>query len=1063
MDASAFVFAQKSLRFSSASALAAVLLLSASTVRAQRIHLRNYTGADGFAGAPVWRVVQDRHGFIWLGTADGATRYDGVRFTKIGGARGPITTDVQQILEDAKGNLWISAGEGLIYDGHSIASMPKLAGEWIRWPSSLDRHGNFWFADSESIGVFDGRRVLHYPLDPLPRRPTIYSVHPLGETVWLGTRGDGVIAADVDGARVIRFRRYDVADGLAAPLVRAIVRDNAGRVYFGTRGGGVSRLDSRGFKTFNTTHGLTGNDVYALLINRRGELVIGTFDNGVSICDIPDFRSCRSITTQNGLYSRSVTTLFEDREGTLWIGLLNGLTKVISESLQSTTTLDSLPADTVYSMFVDRDESLWVGTFQGLARRAPDGSWKSYDPRSGLPASDVRAILRDRRGRLWVGTGDGLCSLGGDERFTCGHRGRLSHDYVVDLAEDREARLWIGTAGGVSMIDPTGNIRNIETPAVSAIAVDPRGRVWVATDDNGILVIDGDRRTRFSVADGLPANQILDVHADSSGAIWAGTHGGGLAYLPPGSRRFQSVAAARLGSTSVSWIMKEDDKTVWVGTGEGVFKIDPSNLSYQQPFHSEEFTARSGIVWHVNAKAIDPRGNLWFALDRGLARFRKADVETNLIPPPVTIERLSIDERTIFASFPPGETRQSARTAGVQFPHGRKKLRFEFRGLSFRDERDVRFRTRLSGFEDGWSEATTAAFKEYTNLDPGRYAFRVIAANGDGVWSTIPATFAFEVLPPFWKTLWFRGLTAVAFLCLVLAIYKLRTRAIRRHNLELQQLVRQRTAELEDKTHDLEKANEEIVRADAHKDRFLASVSHELRTPLNAIIGFSDVLMRRGRTIEPDKLHKFHNNINVAGYHLLNLINNILDMSKIEAGKMSVNLDEFAVEDSISDIGGIVRGIADPKRIDVRIDVAADLPLVVLDVAKIRQTLLNLVSNAVKFSPNGSTIHLIARMLPLTRSPLDVDSLEIVVTDQGVGIAEEELPAIFREFEQTSSGRGASVGTGLGLALVKQFTEMQGGTVSVTSSLGHGTSFHVVLPLRPRDLDDPQIDHRSRQ
>ena len=242
-------------------------------------------------------------------------------------------------------------------------------------------------------------------------------------------------------------------------------------------------------------------------------------------------------------------------------------------------------------------------------------------------------------------------------------------------------------------------------------------------------------------------------------------------------------------------------------------------------------------------------------------------------------------------------------------------------------------------------------------------------------------------------------------------------------------------AELARLYHQLEAANR-------HKSEFLANMSHELRTPLNAIIGFSEVLEERLFGELNAKQAEYIHDIFTSGGHLLSLINDILDLSKIEAGKMELELASFDLVGTLQGVLTLVRERATRHGIELGLDVGAGVGLIVADERKVRQILLNLLSNAVKFTPDGGRVALAAKR--------GSDVVEITVADTGIGISPEDQAALFEEFRQVGADAARKhEGTGLGLALAKRFVELHGSTIRVESAAGKGTTFTFSLPDRP--------------
>ena len=513
---------------------------------------------------------------------------------------------------------------------------------------------------------------------------------------------------------------------------------------------------------------------------------------------------------------------------------------------------------------------------------------------------------------------------------------------------------------------------------------------------------------------------------------------------------------------TVQAIGEDREGGLWLGTNRGVYLIDPTRVDAEDApaLVLQHFETKDGLADNAssttNSIAVDSGGNLWFGFSRGATRYQPAMDRRAFGPPQVDIIRVSVRQGPqllgLFSAAGAAEQVPRLNDPLPPLAHDRNDIRIDFRGLAFTPGREVRYQYRLEGFDLAWSEETNTPFKEYTNLGAGEYTFLVRGRSGNGKWSEQTARFAFVILPPFWQTWWARSTALLLSALLILAMHKLRTRAIVTRNLELEGVVAVRTAQLaeysrrlEEHADELERANQRILDADATKNRFFTAMSHELRTPLNAIIGFSEILTTKLRERATAREMGFMQNVLESGRHLLNLINNLLDLSKIEEGKMEVHVDDVVVPELVDGVRDVLDAIASRRRIELKSQVDPDLPLQRIDGAKLKQILYNLVSNAIKFSPDGSKIEIGSRLLPREESVLGVDSVEMSVTDHGPGISPEDQALIFEEFRQTAAG-ARSEGTGLGLAIVRRLAEIQGGRVSVHSELGAGSTFRVLLP-----------------
>ncbi len=1067
-------------------------VLPAARLRAQKLLIRNYNSDDGLPASQVFGMFQDERGFIWFATPGGLSRYDGVSIATFTVADGLVDQSIKTIIPDRQGTFWIASNSGVIrYDGKSFTNITQKEGlaKGEVWAGTADRQGRLWFGTQNGLTLIDGKPLRTYTTeDGLPGN-YIYSLFTDSRgNIWAGTRATGLARLELDEAGNVKtVKSFATADGLGANGVHAIAEDKAGNLYFGTRGGGVSRWDGSAFKTFTTAQGLAGNDIYALLVTRRGELAVGTVGGGLSICTLPDFTACRTITKKNGLQANSVLSLLEDREGNLWIGLHFGVSKLVTEKFASFTDEEGLADNSVYAILAEPSGEVWFGTFSGITRRRADGSLVTYSKKDGLPSNEIWKIMRDRRGALWIATAAGLCRFDEKKGFTTFTlKDGLVDNYILDMFEDKAGGFWLATGGGITRLDVSnpgkpsviGNFTTKEGLAgnqVYSIAEDTRGRIWIATHSQGLDLYENGRFSHHTTADGLKSNGLNVVYAARDGAIWVGSGGGGLARFVEPEKRGGSPAFVNYGpesgleSDSVIAIVEDAAGLLWLGTTRGVYQVDPAVAQGQPAFVRRHYDRQSGMagdeIATQNAVMLDAAGNVWFGFSHGATRYSPGRDDPAPPPPLVAITRVSVAKgRDYYAPFTAVERTGNKPMAwlsalAVEMAHKKNSLRFEFRGLAFRNERDVRYEVRLAGFEPDWSAESLDPFKEYTNLDPGDYAFEVRARAGTGDWSAASARFPFRVRPVWWRTPWFLVLVLLGIALLLTAGHKLRTGVIRRHALALEATVAARTREIRDYSHALELHTEELARANARirdadrmKSRFIASMSHELRTPLNAIIGFSEILVGRLPERVDARELKFLRNIQESGHHLLSLINNILDLSKIEAGKMEVHVDPVQIRDTIEGVRSIMTGMANRRGIEIVTHVDITLPVARVDDPKVKQMLYNLIANAIKFSPDHSRIRVDARHLPKDRSPLGVESVELAVRDQGIGIKPEDQAMIFEEFRQAVDGAGQTRGgTGLGLAIVRKFAEIQGGRVSVESIPGAGSTFRVLLPVDVRE------------
>lgn len=1059
-------------------------MLAGTPTFSQLLNVASYSTVDGLAASQVWQVFQDSRGYMWFATSGGISRYDGVSFTSFTAEHGLPSELTRTVVEDASGSLWFGTSTGVSrFDGRRFEHFGREGGvgRGVVWASTVDPFGHPWFGTQEGgATVFvDGVARTLTTADGLAEN-YVYALHvDRAGHMWLGHRNAGLSRCDLDAAgHLSACRRFGTADGLPHDSVRAIAEDAAGTLYFGTRGGGIASFDGARFTTWTKANGLVGDEIYALLVRRDGALVVGTLESGASICTLPGFTSCQAVTMANGLRVNNVFSAFEDREGNLWFGLNNGVSKLASDRFEGLTATEGLPTTGVHCVLSDRSGSVWVGTFAGLARvRTGPAGRRPYDIRTfsvadGLAANTVWDVLQDRRGRIWVGTANGLCRLVGEDRFEAlTGAGMPVETYILELFEDSRGRLWLGTNRGLTVVEwPSAtSVARVQSYSVSdglaggnvcAVTEDRSGRIWIGTIGYGLSIFDGTAFRNYATATTFASNEIFALTTARDGTVWIGSVGGGLVRarpgagdLPPRFERFGNDLG--LGGLDVRTVLEDDDGSLWLGTSKGVWQVDPAARDGRGAVVRKLDTS-SGLIGNEtrtgNAFAKDSAGTYWFGLDNGLTRFDPRRDDRPAVAPRATIERVTAGSgATWLVPFsgppPPGAGPLAWLDDGtLELPADDNNLRFDYRGLSFASERDVAFQVQLEGFDAGWSDPTAAPYKEYTNLNPGRYTFRVRACSRQGSWVSGVAGLELRIRTPYWRRWWFMTLAA-AFACLALAaLHRARVHRVDQRARELETLVDVRTEELRQYSQALEDHARKLEQANRHKSDFLAAMSHELRTPLNSIIGFSEVLLTRLDGVIDPRLGGFLRNIHSSGHHLLGLINNLLDLAKVEAGKMGVYVEDAALGELAEEVRAVITGMAHKRSIEIQVRAAEDLPVVRVDVAKIKQILFNLLSNAVKFSPDGSTVVVDVRPTPPERRALTVPSFEISVTDQGVGISEQDQRSIFEEFYQVGAPARPHGGTGLGLTIVRQFVKLLSGSLTVESSPGQGSTFRVELP-----------------
>ena len=754
------------------------------------------------------------------------------------------------------------------------------------------------------------------------------------------------------------WRHYTSIDGLVHNTVWAIHRDADGMLWLGTEGGGVSRYDGESFTSFTTEDGLAHNVVRAICRDTTGAIWFSTL-GGVSRCDGEVFTV---FTSKDGLVHNKIFAIHCDAEGVLWLGSGGGLSRFDGESFVNFTTEDGLVHNTVDAIHCDAEGVLWLGTEDGLSRF--DGeSFVNFTTEDGLAHNRIFAIHCDAEGILWLGTDAGLSRF--DERRLVNFTSKDGlADTVWTIHGETDGTLWFGTAGGVSRFDGQ-TFTNFTTKD---------GLV-----DNQVRVID---RT--------PAGLLCGTHRgiclyDADGALWLGTEGGVSRY---DGREFTNFTAADgLAHNDVRAICCDGDGMVWFSTLGGA-------VSYFDGVAWASLDRRDGLMGNlIRAVRQGADGAMWFGTDRGATRYRRCAAN----PPVVCIAALQTDVRqTDLDTLKPlvVGTRTTIEYTSIDFKTLPEKRQYRCRVASADLAAPLE--------QTAWSVPTRSDRFEWTPRQEGAYLFEVQAIDQDLNYSP-PARLALEVVPQPQLEALRRTRRELE------AAY--RTLAAKNEELEAQstelQAAKERAEEAGEVAEEARVVAEEANRA---KSIFLANMSHEIRTPMNAILGYTQNLLRDPQlgTAQRGAVET----VERSGQHLLSLIDEVLDISRIEAGRHEVQESDFDLKTLVRELGVMFELRCSQKGLGWHLEeeMGPEAALVVRgDEGKLRQVLSNLLSNAVKFTPSGVVVLRVSQAIAAR-------SMCFEVVDTGPGLDPGEHQRIFEPFQQEQTD-SAQEGAGLGLAI----------------------------------------------
>lgn len=1091
-------------------------------------HFAHVTTDDGLPTNDVEVLLQDSRGFVWIGTQDGLSRFDGYRLqTFRNRADDPASLAgnyVMSLLEAEDGAIWAALRYGGVsrfdpasetFASFSFPNEGRGQGDEL-FTAFQDSRGDLWFGGYPRSGLirYDPTTGTHhrFPVNEIhageaDRAPAVWQIAEDAQgTLWMAADTVLIEYDPVRNAFSAHRVPYPDEHRLAA-LVSAgdgawWVGGSNGLYHFDGETGAFTRLQSGFF-------------VNKVALDRHGHLWITTHD-GVRVYApevdqfVEWFRS--DPLNPHSLLSDYSTGLLIDNEGVIWLGSNRGVNRFApAQSAFATYQHDpedphALAAPTVAAIHGNEaDGTLWLAADRTLTRVERTSGRVEHMALPTGPDGLARmgALYQDRSGVLWVGM-DGRTLLRLDPATGEVSPFELPSDEpavraappsdelpppvqmpeIVAITEDGRGNLWVAIAyDALYRIDAARQtitvFRGIRSTrpdpqrplsdVISTLATDPNGDLWVGYRNDRISRYDPEQnafvhyRYMSETPAGIPSIWLQQIHFDRRGVAWLATYDGLYRFDPQTEKGQYYGEQTGFPVSRLMSIVEDEAGALWLGTEQGLMRFDPRDESAAL-YGTNDFLAPG--AWVNGAAWSDESGMLFFGGDAGLLALAPERIGAVEARPPVVLTDLQLFNQSVPIGPESVLTQPLWETDALTFDHTDSVISLAFAALNYAAPDAMLYRYRLDGLEDDWNSVDSQRrFATYTSLPAGNYTFLAQARVPRGAWGE-STTLRVTVLPPWWQTWWARvGALLGIWVVTALVVY-LRVRSVRNTNRQLQQQVDERTASLLERTEQLTEANQQLEVAHAQaqaasnaKSQFLATMSHELRTPLNGIMGYAQILGRHPNleTGQQDGLRTIYN----SGRHLLTLINDILDLAKIEAGKLELDQQAVHLPHLLDDVAELMRMSAQQKGLGFSYRADPMLPPYVrADSKRLRQVLLNLLGNAVKFTNEGTVTFHIQQLDPnaapgcerthttASGSPEQIP-LHIEISDTGCGIAPEELETIFRPFEQGATGRRQFESTGLGLSISQQIVQQMGGEIRVASQPGQGSTFHftITLPL----------------
>jgi signal transduction histidine kinase/ligand-binding sensor domain-containing protein/CheY-like chemotaxis protein len=988
---------------------------------------------SGLAEEMIYSVTQTPDGYLWLATANGLVEYDGNSFRvyqprqDLGGG---VKQEISRLGPGPDNSVWVySLAYGLVRFQNGVFRRAPIYPTPCNVEQIRDDQGGTLVVCHERVLRIVGERVDELTKPWIGPAATIQTAtrDERGQ-LWIGLTEGGMAQLGQDG---ILTTKYGHREGMPAGSVNCILAAGPDRLWVGTDRGLVL-IESGRVKVFNTRDGLPSSKIRRLTMGRDGLLWVGT-TAGVGFRHDGRFESLQGI---RSLPSDWVQSIYEDREENIWITFSEtSLYRLRKPKFLTWGTPEGLPNERLKAIVQSRD-AVWIAHGSGLERMR-DG--KLTQVALGPNRTMVDFLEEDGSGRIWALTADAVFVV--DPESTRARRLALpaGAGQIFSLNRDRQGRVWILTASGL-FLGEDGRVRPVPMAGLPTMALrsgvhqSRDGRLWLSVLKEGLFELVDGKAVRVSLGDDPELDRIHTFYIDSNDDFWFGLDGGGLA-------RWRHGKLTRWGNQTgkpqnfIYHFAEDTEGYFWLGMRAGLTRVHKADLNSfldgrtatepREDYFDSADGLRSSNFGSANrtVPSTEPASILWFCSLVGAVRIDARNISVNHLVPPIHLLGVLADDHLL----PPGET--------VSVPAGAGILSFRFSVPTLVDSGHVRVRYRLEPHDPIW-RTSHARSVTYPQVPPGEYTFTVRATNNDGLWNERGASVKVVVLPRFYQTWWFRLLVVALAASCVAGVYRWRTMRLRWENAELERRVEQRTAELSAAMH----AAENAARV---KSDFLATMSHEIRTPMHGVLTTLELLSDTHLNPQQcDYLNIARNSSN----SLMRLLNDILDLSKMEAGRMELRLEPFSLRQTVDDVMRLLRAQADLQGISLSSSCNPSLPEYFEgDEMRLRQVIFNLAGNAVKFTAEGRVTIGVSGQ----HGQDGIWDLIIAIRDTGIGIPHDRIPHLFHDFVQVNSSASRRyAGTGLGLAICQRLAFIMNGSISVDSEPGRGSTFSLLVPLR---------------
>lgn len=1001
-------------------------------------------------------ITQDARSYIWFGLGHGVMRYDGTECLYFGRESNFPLDMVYEVLVDKKGNLWFGGINGICYfDGNMFIFYGTQEGmnhNDVR-AMIMDRHENLWIGtEGGGLSKFDGQTFKHYTVEQGLLDNRVRSI--LEDTkgkIWIGTREGGI--SQFDGNK---FMNYTKNTGIPRDNIRSLLEDHKGNMWFGHNGMGLTRFDGQYFTHFSTEEiGYDAAGIKCLLLDKDENLWIGTRKSGVLKYQGDYFTSYSSSVSHTRHW---ITDLWEDKTGNIWSGSYgNGVYKILKKTFHQINLGTETSRDWVQSILYDQHSQLWVAT-ANYGLKMYDGR-HAYQYNFGNVSFDALTLYGDQFGNIWIGTKVfGVYKYDGEEFFHYTAEDGLPNEQIRCIMEDQNSRMWFATWGkGITSFDGNNfttytQVEGLSDNYVLSLAQDLKGNIWVGTT-KGLNEFDGEKFTHHNLEHSFTGLSVFSIILDSQSHLWFGSSSG-LSFYD--GEKFTNIhESTGIKGYAIMSIIEDDHHNLWLGTSNGIQLVVRDSFDRYDPSKMKIYTFDQSdglkrMDYEANSVTKDAYGNLYWGSIDGLTKLDVSQFKIPTSTPTVNLNSIEIEQRELdfrrlndssyrnqfeygyslyqsFDSVVPFENYPFS----LNLPHHTNDLTFHFTAIDWQGPQKLRYSYFMDNVDKLWSPFRTENSARYNSLPPGDYTFRVRAIGAAQIISN-PFEYHFTIGLPWWSTWWAYGIYLVLLSTLIYFIHLFLI------NRKINQLEILRLREM-----------------DQVKSRFYTNITHEFRTPLTVIQGMTDKIKGHAQIKKV---------IERNSASLLSLINQIIDLAKLDSGKVKVNMIRGDVITFLKYVLESYHSLARRKKIDLRFSSDIDRLNIDFDPDILLKILTNLIGNAIKFSTEGGIVQVGVSISPKSKKhdvqksvhQISDETLIIKVEDQGIGIAQDELGHIFdRFFQGNGSFNHQGQGSGIGLAYTKELIQLLKGSIQVESEPKVGSIFTVILPItRNASIED---------